>query len=116
MIAPRRVAGAGAGNGEGREERETSLDCGMRLVQLTKLRERGGQREMWMRMISIGLDRPPEPRGRLLPTAEMELRQACVQHPDVSHRITRTEAQGLGNVSLCIFGAADENLTSSRKE
>ena len=26
-------------------------------------------------------------------------------------RIARTEAEGLGNVSLCFFGAADENFT-----
>ena len=33
-----------------------------------------------------------------------------IRHPDVSQRIARTEAQGLSNVSLCFFGAADENL------
>ena len=33
------------GDGEGRIEREAGLDCGMRLVQSTKLREGGGQLE-----------------------------------------------------------------------
>ena len=37
----------------------------------------------------------------------------AIRHPGVSHRIARTEAQGLANVSLCFFGAADENLTKS---
>ena len=32
-----------AGDGEGRVERETGLDCGTRLVESTKLREGGGQ-------------------------------------------------------------------------
>ena len=36
-------------------------------------------------------------------------------HPDVSHRVARTEAQGLDNVSLRLFGATDENLTKSDK-
>ena len=67
-----------------------------------------------MRIISVGLDRPSKPRDRLLPTAEVELRNARVSHPDVSHRIARTEAQGLGNVSLCFFGATDKNLTIVR--
>ncbi len=34
-------------------------------------------------------------------------------HPDISHRIARTEPQGLDNVSLGFFGATDENLTKS---
>ncbi len=43
VVAPRRPGGAGAGDGEGRVERETGLDGGMRLVKSTKLREGGGQ-------------------------------------------------------------------------
>ena len=43
----------------------------------------------------------------------MELRKARNTHPDVSICIARTEAQGLGNVSLCLFGATDENLAKS---
>ena len=109
----RRPGGAGAGDGEGRVERETGLDCGTRLVESTKLREGGGQLKICERIISVGLDRPPKPRDRLLPTAEVELRDARGRHPDVSHRIARTEAQGLGNVSLCFFGATDKNLTKS---
>ena len=45
VVAHRRPDGAGAGDGEGRVEREAGLDCGMRLVQSTKLREGGGQHE-----------------------------------------------------------------------
>ena len=108
-------SGAGAGDGEGRVERETGLDCGTRLVKSTKLREGGGQIKMCDRIISVGLDRPSIPRNRLLVTAEVELRHARDIHPDVSHRIARTEAQGLGNVSLCFFGATDKNLTKSDK-
>jgi hypothetical protein len=85
----------------------------MCLVDSTKLRKGGGQHEMWMRMISIGFDRRPKPRGRLLATAEVELRYAHIVRPDVSHRIARTKAQGLGNVSLRFLGATDEYLTSS---
>ena len=43
VVAPRRPGGADAGDGVGRVERETGLDCGMRLVKATELRERGGQ-------------------------------------------------------------------------
>ena len=32
---------------------------------------------------------------------------------DVGLRIARTEAQGLGNMSLCFFGATDKKLTIS---
>ena len=67
----------------------------MRLVKATKLRERGGQHEMRCRIISVGLDRPSKPRDRLLLTAEVVLRDARDGHPDISHRIARTEAQGL---------------------
>ena len=76
VVAHRCPASAGAGNGEGRVEGEADLDGGMRLVQSAKLREGGGQLKMWIRTISIGLDRPPEPLGRLLPTTEVQLRHA----------------------------------------
>ena len=36
-----------------------------------------------------------------------------MNHPGVSHRIARTEAQGLANVSLRFFGATEKNLTKS---
>ena len=80
VVAHRRPGGAGAGDGEGRVERETGLDCGMRLVKSTKLREGGGQHKIWMRIISVGLDRPSKPRDRLLPTAEVDSsrRPRCV--------------------------------------
>ena len=38
-----------------------------------------------------------------------------ISHPGVSRRIARTEAQGLGNVSLGFFGATDKNLAKSDK-
>ena len=59
-----------------RVEREAGLDGGMRLVQATKLGEGGSQMKICQRIISIGLDRPPKPRDRLLVTAEVELRDA----------------------------------------
>ena len=37
----------------------------------------------------------------------------AANQPSVGPRIARTEAQGLGNVSLGFFGAADKNLTKS---
>src|ERR1700677_1470665 len=63
--------------------------------------------------ISVGFDRPSKPRDRFLPNAEVALRCARDGHPHVSHRIARTEAQGLGNVSLGFFGATEKNLTKS---
>ena len=39
----------------------------------------------------------------------------AMSHPDISHRIARTEAQGLDNVSLGFFGATDEDLTKSNR-
>ena len=106
-------SGAGAGDSEGRVEREAGLDCGMRLVQSTKLREGGGQLKIYQRKVSVGLDRPPTPRDRLLVTAEVELRKARDISSRRKHRIARTEAQGLGNMSLCFFGATDKNLSQS---
>jgi hypothetical protein len=47
------------------------------------------------------------------PNCRGELCEARSAHPDVSIRIARTEAQTLCNVSLCFFGATDENLTES---
>jgi len=32
--------------------------------------------------------------------------------PNASHRVARTKAQGVGNVSLRFLGATDKNLTS----
>ena len=74
---------------------------------------RGGQQKIWVRIISVGLDRPSKPRDRLLLIAELVLRQTRASHPNVSQRIARTEAQGLGNVSLGFFGAAYQNLSKS---
>src|SRR5271157_4561437 len=70
VVAPRRPEGAGAGDGEGRVERETGLDGGIRLVRSTKLREGRGQVKICMRVISVGLERPSGPRDRLFVTFE----------------------------------------------
>ena len=51
--------------------------------------------------------RPSAPRDRLVPKAEVVLRDARHGHPVISHRIARTEAQGLGNVSLSISITAE---------
>jgi len=45
VVADRRPGGAGAGDGEGRIEREAGFDSGTRLVQSPKLREGGTQNE-----------------------------------------------------------------------
>ena len=66
-------------------------------------------------VISVGLDRPPKPHDRLVPTAEEGLRYARNSHPAVGQRIAPTKAQGLGNVSLRLFGVAERNLTKSDK-
>jgi hypothetical protein len=42
VVGHSRPSGAGPRDGEGRVERKTGLDCGMRLVKATKLREAGG--------------------------------------------------------------------------
>src|SRR5271166_862798 len=62
-----------------------------------------------------GGDRPSNPRGRLVVTAEVVFRHAHGSHPGVGHRIARTEAQGLANLSLGVFGPTDKNLTESDK-
>src|SRR5580658_326919 len=111
VVAQRREMGAGAGDGEGWVQREPGLDCRTRLIQATKLRKRYAQHKMGMRIISVGLDRPSTPGDRLLPKAQLILRDARVSHPGVSHRIARTESEGLDNVSLGFFGATDKNLT-----
>jgi hypothetical protein len=85
----------------------------MRVVNSTKLREAGGRQEIRCRIISVGLDRPSEPRGRLLITAEKELPAACESLPGMGIGIARTEARCLADVSLRLFGATDENLTES---
>ena len=113
IVAHRRPGGAGAGDGEGRVERETGLDRGMRLVQSAKLREGCAQHKMWLGIIPVCLYRPPKARCRVLPAAEVEPRHARDSHPEVSQRIARTEAQGLGNVSIRFFGATNKDLTSS---
>ena len=115
IVAHCRPSGVGAGDGEGCVERETGLDCRIRLVQPTKVREGGGQQEIWCRIISVGLDRPSEPPGCLLKTAQSGLRDASETLPGMGIRIARTEAQGLANVSLRLFGATDKNLTKSDK-
>ena len=79
----------------------------------TELREGGGQPKICWRIVSVGLDRPSAPRGRLLVTAELVLRDARECRPGGSCRIARTEAQRIANVSLCFFGATDINLTKS---
>src|SRR5580704_1429195 len=84
IVAHRRKGGAGAGDGEGRVEREAGLDCGMRLVQSTKLRKGGAQHEISIWIISVGLDCPPKPRGRLLVALEVEFSHAGGRHPNVN--------------------------------
>ena len=115
VVAHCRPGGAGARYGEGRVEREADLDRGSRLVTLIKIRDGGRQPKMRIRMTSVGLDRPSTPRDRLLPAPEVELREACVGHPEVRERIAGAQAQRLDDVSLRFFGATDENLAKADK-
>jgi RES domain len=71
MVAERRPEGEDTGEGEARVERETGLECGTRLVGPAMLRKGGGQHEIWMGKISVGLDRPSKPRDRLSPNASI---------------------------------------------
>src|ERR1700677_163859 len=113
IVAHRRPSRVEASDGESRDVSEAGLGCGMGLVWATKLRKGGAQHKIDIRKISVGLDRPPVPTDRLLPTAGAEVCEARPAHPDVSIRIARTEAQTFGDVSLCFFGATDENLTEA---
>src|ERR1700733_15266673 len=115
VVAYRRPIGAGAGDGEGQGEREPNLDGGIRLARAAELRERGSQRKMHKREISVGLDCPLKPRDRLVPGAELVLRIARETLPGIGIRIARTEAKGLTDVSLCFFGATNESLAKSDK-
>ena len=87
----------------------------MRLVKSTKPRKGSGQEKMRCRIISVDLDRLSEPCDGLLITTENVLREACESLPGVGIGIARTEAQGLADVSLCLFGATKEYLTKSDK-
>ena len=51
---------------ESRIERQSDPGLGLRLVQLTEIREGGGEKEMGKRPISIELDTAAEPRDGLL--------------------------------------------------
>ena len=95
-------------------ESEAGLDGGTRLVEPIELRERGSRPKKRQQKISVGLDRPPKPRNRLLAIAELELRSARANHPGVGrNRIARASAQGLDDMSLGFLGATDENLAKS---
>ena len=59
IAAPR--AGAVATDGEIRMENKSRLHGGMRLVEMTELRQGGGEREMCKGMISVCLDASTKP-------------------------------------------------------
>jgi hypothetical protein len=81
--------GAGAGDRESRIERETGQDGGTSLVEAAKPRQGSAQVKICSRIISVGLDRPSTPSDRLLPTAEVVLRDARAHHPGVCHSLRR---------------------------
>ena len=69
-------------------------------------------------MISVELNRAPEPRDRLLVSIELELGVAREYHPDIGLRIARTEAKSLLDMALGflaatqkIFGEADSPVS-----
>jgi hypothetical protein len=85
VVAQRYPGGAGAGDREGRIERETGQDGGTSLVEAAKPRQGSAQVKICSRIISVGLDRPSTPSDRLLPTAEVVLRDARAHPPGVCH-------------------------------
>ena len=107
--------GADAGDGEVRVERETGLDRGTRLVKSTKLCEGGGQTKICWRIFRLAsIDR----RNHATACSQLprwSFAMPARSHPDVSHSVARTEAEGLANVSLCFFGATDKHLPKSDK-
>src|SRR3984885_10241484 len=113
VVAHGRPGGAEGGDGEGGNEGETGFNRGTGLIEAAQLRESGAQHKIYVRKVSVCLDRPPIPRDCLFPTAKVEFRLAHPRYPDVSIGVARTEAQTLRNVSLCLFGATDENLAES---
>src|SRR6202042_3814517 len=87
VVAPRCPGGAGAGDRESRIERET-----VRTAERASLRRpshAGAAPQCSTRIILVGLDRPSTPSGRLLPTAEVVLRDARAHHPGVCHSLRR---------------------------
>ena len=87
----------------------------MRLVKSTELRQGGGQHKMRLRIIAIGFNRPSTPGVCLLIIAEANFCDARVTHPEVSHRVARTEAQRLGYVGLRLLGVAHKHPAVSDK-
>ena len=79
VVAHRGPVDPGAGDGEGRVEREAGLDRGTRFIKPAKPREGGGQMEMSLGIISIGLDRAPTPQDGLLAIAQVIFRDARPQ-------------------------------------
>src|SRR6516165_3407919 len=102
-------AGAEARDGESWVEREPRVERGPRLIQPTEMGERGGKPKMRACMISVEFDRAPEPRDRLLISAELQLGQAREQHPDIGLRIARTEAESLLDMALRFLAATQMN-------
>ena len=115
IFAPRRPSGPGAGDGEGRVEREAGIDCRSASSSRPSCAKAAAHRKILMRIISVGLDRPSKPRDRLLPKAEEDSSRCPRDHPGIGHRIARTEPEGLDDVSLGFFGATDKDFTKSNR-
>ena len=83
----------------------------MRFLDPIKMGERSGQSEMRIWVVSVGLDGTSKPCDRLIPTTQVIFRGAGVVHPKVSQRIARAEPQGLQNVIVRVFSAANVDFT-----
>jgi ADP-ribosylglycohydrolase len=81
-----------------------------RLVQLTEIREGGGEKEMRQRKSPVDLDRAAEPRDGLLVGAKSQLGATRKKHPEPGTTIVRREAEGLGYMSFGLSGATDKKL------
>ena len=65
---------------------------------------------MCARMISVDFDGAPEPRDRLLVSAELQLGEARESHPGHDFHIARTEAESLLDMALGFLAATQEML------
>ena len=69
------------------------LNRGLCLTHPAKMRLGGGEKEMRIGIISIGIDRPEQPNGGFLVAAENELCEADGRHPTVGNRVAWAKAQ-----------------------
>jgi hypothetical protein len=77
--------------------------------------EGGGENEMIQWKVSVGVNRPSQPRNRLLVVAEMNLSVARGTQPKVGQSVTRTKSDRLLDMSLGFLAATDEMFGDTDK-